>query len=36
MHHFDPEAELSCLYNFLCLNFRMDTIENILRTARKK
>lgn len=36
MYLFDPGAELSCLCSFLSLNCRMDTIENILRTARKK
>lgn len=33
---FDPGAEVSCLYNFLSLNCRTDTIENILRTGSKK
>lgn len=36
MYLFDPGAELSCLYNFLSPNCRMDTIENVLRTARKE
>lgn len=33
---FDPGAELSCLYNFLSLNCRMDRIEHILGTVRNK
>jgi len=36
MYLFDPGVELSCLCNFLSLHCRMDTIENILRTAIKK
>lgn len=36
MYLFDPGAELSCLYNFLSLNCRMDRIEHILGTARNK
>lgn len=36
MYLFDPRAELSCLYNFLSLNCRMDRIENILGTVRNK
>lgn len=36
MYLFDPGAELSCLYNFLSLNCRMDRIEHILGTVRNK
>lgn len=36
MYLFDPGAELSCLYNFLSLNCRMDRIENILERTRNK
>lgn len=36
MYLFDRGAELSCLYHFLSLNCRINTIENILRTARRK
>lgn len=35
-HVSDPGAELSCLYHFLSLNCRINTIENILWTARRK
>mgnify|MGYP001853866468 CR=1 FL=1 len=35
MHLFDPDAELSCLCNFLCLNCRMDAIENTLEQLGK-
>lgn len=36
MYLFDPGAEGSCLYNFLSLNCRTGTIENMLRTGSKK
>lgn len=34
MYLFDPGAELSCLYNFLSLNCRMDRIEHIFGKVR--